>query len=426
MFSRVKFLCILISIIIFIDFNFVKCSNNNKNNNNNNNNNDNNNNFINNNGYSNKKQLNFKRPIKQNNQGNGLSLPGNDRTYSFDSNYCLNQFILDNIEYDLTLLQNKIYKINFNKTTDIYVNLCLINKTTPCQTNESVCMVNSNTGLEMENLGNFNSLEYANNNALGVDFSFVGGRCLNFENDGSISDISGDSIYYKTNISLICGSNDNQTMISFLNACHLSIIIKTTDNCVVSSQSINSILKIFVILFAVIIAFAFIIGISVLCREKLKKICCCCFDQNRRSLNSLNHNNININDDEAPNNIQQPNENTFLLNNSDNNGVSLINNNNNINNNNINNNNISINNNNNNNINNNNNNNSGNKNIYEHNILQGETPESDCCTICFDSKINAVLLKCGHCAVCLQCAKKINSCPICRKKIDSVVQMYQV
>ncbi|KAM9960396.1 hypothetical protein ACTFIW_009535 [Dictyostelium discoideum] len=418
MFSSVKYINILISsIILFIVFNFVECSNKLKEDNNNNN------------EYYSNKQLNFKKPIKQNNQSDGLHLSENDRTYSFDSNYCLNEFILDNIEYDLTLFQNTIYKINFNKTFDIFVNLCLINKTTtatPCKTDESVCMVNSNTGLGIENLGYFNTLEYANNNALGVDFSFVGGQCLNFGHDGFGSDSSGDSIYYKTNISLICGSNDNETMISFLNPCHLSIIIKTTNNCVVSSQSINSVLKIFVILFAVIIAFAFIIGLSVLCREKLKKICCCCFGQNRNSLNNLNQNNININDDSL-NNIQQPNENTHLLNNNNNdnnnnnnnnNGISLINNNNNNNNNN------SQNNNSNNNNNNNNNNNSGN--VFNHNVLQGETPESDCCTICFDSKINAVLLKCGHCAVCLQCTRKISICPICRQKIDSVVQMYQV
>lgn len=50
--------------------------------------------------------------------------------------------------------------------------------------------------------------------------------------------------------------------------------------------------------------------------------------------------------------------------------------------------------------------------------------ESELCIICFESKINTVLLECGHRAVCLLCAEKLFECPMCREKITRVIRIY--
>lgn len=42
---------------------------------------------------------------------------------------------------------------------------------------------------------------------------------------------------------------------------------------------------------------------------------------------------------------------------------------------------------------------------------------NELCCICFDAKINSVLLTCGHAVTCLNCSYNINKCPICRSEI---------
>ena len=46
----------------------------------------------------------------------------------------------------------------------------------------------------------------------------------------------------------------------------------------------------------------------------------------------------------------------------------------------------------------------------------GDLP--DCCC-CMDAKANT-LLPCGHANICLQCAQKIDSCPLCRRRIEEI------
>jgi len=46
------------------------------------------------------------------------------------------------------------------------------------------------------------------------------------------------------------------------------------------------------------------------------------------------------------------------------------------------------------------------------------------CKICFEADINTVLLPCGHMVSCLVCSRKIRDCPICRKKIAQIQQVY--
>ena len=59
-------------------------------------------------------------------------------------------------------------------------------------------------------------------------------------------------------------------------------------------------------------------------------------------------------------------------------------------------------------------------------ISKGETPkDSDICKICFDQQINCVLLECGHMASCIECARQLFECPICREPILRIVHTFK-
>eukprot|EP01118_Nematostelium_gracile_P005234 TRINITY_DN1639_c0_g1_i2.p1 TRINITY_DN1639_c0_g1~~TRINITY_DN1639_c0_g1_i2.p1 ORF type:complete len:271 (+),score=47.71 TRINITY_DN1639_c0_g1_i2:141-953(+) len=53
-------------------------------------------------------------------------------------------------------------------------------------------------------------------------------------------------------------------------------------------------------------------------------------------------------------------------------------------------------------------------------------PENEQCIICFDHRIDCVLLECGHLAVCMICSKNLRECPICRRMVSRVVQTFHV
>ncbi|ELR20545.1 zinc finger, C3HC4 type (RING finger) domain containing protein [Acanthamoeba castellanii str. Neff] len=46
------------------------------------------------------------------------------------------------------------------------------------------------------------------------------------------------------------------------------------------------------------------------------------------------------------------------------------------------------------------------------------------CVLCLDKARNAVLVPCGHACCCLGCAKKLTSCPLCRKEITDKLAIY--
>ena len=49
------------------------------------------------------------------------------------------------------------------------------------------------------------------------------------------------------------------------------------------------------------------------------------------------------------------------------------------------------------------------------------------CIICFDNKINAVFVPCGHLCCCYSCAAKCKKkCPICRKKNKLIQKIYSI
>ena len=63
-------------------------------------------------------------------------------------------------------------------------------------------------------------------------------------------------------------------------------------------------------------------------------------------------------------------------------------------------------------------------------VIEKKTKEKDdLCVVCFSSPINAILLTCGHMALCYKCAikefKRSKKCVICRQEIREVIQTYK-
>ncbi len=49
------------------------------------------------------------------------------------------------------------------------------------------------------------------------------------------------------------------------------------------------------------------------------------------------------------------------------------------------------------------------------------------CVVCLDAKVDTMFLWCGHTVCCKTCSKKVSStCPICRRPIASVTDMYDI
>lgn len=51
--------------------------------------------------------------------------------------------------------------------------------------------------------------------------------------------------------------------------------------------------------------------------------------------------------------------------------------------------------------------------------------EGDMCQICYSEEIDALFYDCGHVCACVDCAKQVEACPICRKNVRHVVRMYR-
>jgi len=49
---------------------------------------------------------------------------------------------------------------------------------------------------------------------------------------------------------------------------------------------------------------------------------------------------------------------------------------------------------------------------------------SESCVVCYENKINCVLLECGHRALCMDCGNKLTDCPMCRKPIERIIRVY--
>lgn len=50
--------------------------------------------------------------------------------------------------------------------------------------------------------------------------------------------------------------------------------------------------------------------------------------------------------------------------------------------------------------------------------------EQNECIICIENKLQIVFVPCGHICSCVECSKRLNQCPICRKNIDSCLKIF--
>ncbi|KAJ9232793.1 hypothetical protein DTO169E5_7353 [Paecilomyces variotii] len=51
--------------------------------------------------------------------------------------------------------------------------------------------------------------------------------------------------------------------------------------------------------------------------------------------------------------------------------------------------------------------------------------EMDLCQICYGEEQDALFYDCGHVCACVACARQVDTCPICRKNVISVVKIYR-
>lgn len=58
-------------------------------------------------------------------------------------------------------------------------------------------------------------------------------------------------------------------------------------------------------------------------------------------------------------------------------------------------------------------------------IIADNIVDSELCKICMDKPVDCVMLECGHMATCLQCAKPLSQCPICREFVVRVVKTFK-
>ena len=46
------------------------------------------------------------------------------------------------------------------------------------------------------------------------------------------------------------------------------------------------------------------------------------------------------------------------------------------------------------------------------------------CKVCFTNDVGVVFLPCGHLVVCTSCAPSLQTCVICRRKINETIKIY--
>jgi len=46
------------------------------------------------------------------------------------------------------------------------------------------------------------------------------------------------------------------------------------------------------------------------------------------------------------------------------------------------------------------------------------------CRVCYESAAEAAFYDCGHVVACLACARKVDVCPICRKRVVSAIKLF--
>ena len=51
--------------------------------------------------------------------------------------------------------------------------------------------------------------------------------------------------------------------------------------------------------------------------------------------------------------------------------------------------------------------------------------ELQLCKICFEVEMDALFYDCGHVVACDECARQVDSCPVCRRNVRAVVKIWR-
>jgi baculoviral IAP repeat-containing protein 7/8 len=65
------------------------------------------------------------------------------------------------------------------------------------------------------------------------------------------------------------------------------------------------------------------------------------------------------------------------------------------------------------------------KSVHDPVVSKEITRENSACRICMNDVKSILFLPCGHFAACTSCGSSLNECPICRKNILGVVEVYE-
>ncbi len=71
------------------------------------------------------------------------------------------------------------------------------------------------------------------------------------------------------------------------------------------------------------------------------------------------------------------------------------------------------------------NNNNMNESKVNETKTENENENDNECKICFEHSIDAVIMPCGHFAICMDCGIGLNKCPICRKPIHKIQRIFR-
>ncbi|KAK5151519.1 hypothetical protein LTR04_006591 [Oleoguttula sp. CCFEE 6159] len=52
--------------------------------------------------------------------------------------------------------------------------------------------------------------------------------------------------------------------------------------------------------------------------------------------------------------------------------------------------------------------------------------QQKCCQMCYEGEMEAAFYDCGHVCACLACARRVEQCPVCRKRVLAAVKLYFV
>jgi hypothetical protein len=47
------------------------------------------------------------------------------------------------------------------------------------------------------------------------------------------------------------------------------------------------------------------------------------------------------------------------------------------------------------------------------------------CQICYEGEQDALFYDCGHVCACVDCARQVDICPVCRRAVRAVVKIYR-